>query len=240
MRLINKGKEMRDVYAAAQPFPCVVINEAVAPGILRRAVSAVAEIPVGDWLRDDHAHQVHKQWIQDVGAYSPAVWTLFMSLNSQRFIDFLQDLTGIEDLVPDLGLAGGGIHKVAQGGRLEVHSDFNWYPALGMYRRVNALLYVNEDWQDSWGGDLELWSTDMKKCVRTIEPYFNRLVIFNTDERSFHGHPHALACPADRHRMAFAFYYYTKAAPSGLCATSTKALWQQRHGESNNGTISKD
>jgi hypothetical protein len=70
-------------------------------------------------------------------------------------------------------------------------------------------VYLNKNWQTEYGGNLELWSKDMKTCVKSVEPIFNRCVIFNTDEDSFHGHPDPLTTPEDRSRRSLALYYYT-------------------------------
>lgn len=83
------------------------------------------------------------------------------------------------------------------------------HPRLHVQRRLNALLYLNEDWQESYGGALELWDRDMTHAVTKVLPLANRLVVFATDDDSNHGHPLPLACPPDRTRRSMAWYYYT-------------------------------
>jgi hypothetical protein len=80
---------------------------------------------------------------------------------------------------------------------------------LRLERRLNLILYLNEDWDESWGGGLGLWSEDMKREVVRVIPAFNRCVVFSTDARSFHGHPDPLKCPDDVKRRSVALYYYT-------------------------------
>ena len=70
-------------------------------------------------------------------------------------------------------------------------------------------MYLNKDWQEEWGGKLELWDPEMKGCVESILPVFNRCVIFNTDPDSYHGHPDPMTCPEGHFRRSIALYYYT-------------------------------
>jgi Rps23 Pro-64 3,4-dihydroxylase Tpa1-like proline 4-hydroxylase len=138
---------------------------------------------------------------------------LLAQFNSSAFIDFLQELTGIGGLVPDPHLYGGGLHQIVRGGHLNVHVDFNRHPVTDLERRLNLLLYLNRDWQDEYGGALELWNRDMSRSEARILPYFNRCVVFSTTDHSFHGHPDPLACPEDRTRKSLALYYYSKGRP---------------------------
>jgi len=75
-----------------------------------------------------------------------------------------------------------------------------------------VLVYLNKDWQEEWGGKLELWDTQMKACEKKVLPVFNRCVIFNTDADSYHGHPEPTTCPEDVFRRSIALYYYTEEA----------------------------
>ena len=136
-------------------------------------------------------------------------------LNSYFFLNFLKDLTGIkEKLIPDPYLEGAGLHEIKTGGFLKIHSDFNLHPELKLNRRLNLLIYLNKNWKQEWGGHLELWDRDMKSCKVKIPPLFNKMVIFNTTDFSFHGHPEPLNCPNNVTRKSIALYYYTNGRPS--------------------------
>ena len=137
---------------------------------------------------------------------------MIAQLNGGAFLNFLENLTGITGLVSDPHLRGGGLHEIRRGGTLGVHADFNLHPRLKLYRRLNLLIYLNKDWNEAWGGALELW--DGQRCVRAISPLFNRAVLFDTSNFSYHGHPHALDCPPDRSRKSVALYYYSLECPS--------------------------
>jgi Rps23 Pro-64 3,4-dihydroxylase Tpa1-like proline 4-hydroxylase len=106
-----------------------------------------------------------------------------------------------------------------------LHADANRHPKLGLYRRVNVLLYLNKDWRAEFGGQLELWDRELSRRVRCVLPSFNRCVVFNTDSTSFHGHPVPLTCPAGVTRKSLAFYYFTSQAYEGAREPHS-VLWQ--------------
>ena len=66
------------------------------------------------------------------------------------------------------------------------------------------------------GGELELWdgSPPLGTCVKRIQPMFNRLVVFQADKQSFHGHTEEWQ-PTDRTRRSFAPSYYTSELEAG-------------------------
>ena len=118
----------------------------------------------------------------------------------------------IPNLLADPELVGGGMHQTGPRGHLDVHIDFNFIPERSLHRRLNILVYFNKDWKREWGGEIELWDEHVKTCVHSFSPLFNRCVVFETNEVSYHGVT-AVKCPEDRSRKSFAAYYYTKEAP---------------------------
>lgn len=96
-----------------------------------------------------------------------------------------------------------------------MHVDFSHHPSNGLYRRLNLLIYLNKEWKEEYGGHFELWTPDIKRCVRRILPIFNRCVVFATSSRSYHGHPEPLSCPPEEARKSLALYYFTRSGPDG-------------------------
>jgi Rps23 Pro-64 3,4-dihydroxylase Tpa1-like proline 4-hydroxylase len=174
---------------------------------------------------------------RDDGAMGDATRQLLAEFNSATFVDFLEELTGIRGLVPDPHLEGGGLHQIVRGGHLNVHVDFNRHPRTGLDRRLNVLVYLNRDWEEEYGGALELWGRDQARCEQRILPLFNRLVVFNTTEYSFHGHPEPLNCPEDRTRKSLALYYYSKGRPeeAGAAAPTHNTIWKSEPGNGSPG-----
>lgn len=221
--------ELAAAYRSAEPFPHIVLDDVFRADVLRAVVDEIPS-PVRDperlFRRHDPGVTIGKFAYRNVPELGPASIALINTLNAQPFLDFLTALTGIEGLIPDPYLSGGGFHLIVAGGFLNVHADFNVHPQLHVYRRLNLLLYLNETWPAEWGGALELWRPDMSSAARAIAPLFNRTVIFGTTATSFHGHPDPLTCPPDAVRRSLALYYYTARPAEDVVPHST--LWQRR------------
>ena len=202
--LRNDGHGYRD----ATPFPHIVIDKFLDPGVLKRAADEFAAMDRSAWRNIAQATQL-KRSTDAMSTFGPFTHRLFAELNAGPFLTFLEQLTGINGVIADPHLRGGGLHEIERGGLLEVHADFNHNQRMNLWRRLNLLIYLNSDWDETWGGHLELWDRDGKTCVKRIEPIFNRAVIFDTSNFSYHGHPHPLTCPEGCARRSFALYYYT-------------------------------
>lgn len=138
---------------------------------------------------------------------------LISYLHSPFFLETLEKITSEQSLIPDPYLLGGGIHSTTKNGFLKIHADFNWNKKLKLFRRLNLLLYLNDNWKDEYNGNLELWDKKIKKCEKSIKPLINRMVIFTTDDLSFHGQPIPLNCPENFWRNSIALYYYSSNKP---------------------------
>jgi hypothetical protein len=201
--------ELRERYASAIPFPHIVLDDFLVPDVARRATEEFPPVDPKVWINWVHVNE-HKYGNRDVGTWSGTLQSIAAELNSAEFVGFLERLTGIDDLLVDESMEGGGLHQSLPGGFLNIHADFTVHPHQRQWRRrVNLLLYLNAQWPEEYGGGLELWSTDMKRCEKTIAPIGNRVVIFNTDANAFHGHPEPLRCPDGMSRQSLALYYFT-------------------------------
>jgi hypothetical protein len=203
-----------DAYPSADPFPHVVLEGVFEPELLKQVLIEFDAMDRGGWHSTDK--EFERKWsTEDIQHFGPTTRVFIQQLNSGPFLTFLERLTGIHGLISDPHLRGGGLHEIRRDGALGVHADFNLYRRLNIWRRLNLLLYLNEDWDDSWGGELELWDRTGKYKVRAIKPVFNRVVIFDTSNCSYHGHPQPLKCPPNRSRKSIALYYYTAQMPEG-------------------------
>jgi Rps23 Pro-64 3,4-dihydroxylase Tpa1-like proline 4-hydroxylase len=228
--LLSVADRLHDGYAGAAPFPHVVIDDFLPSDVLEEAVAEFPEPKDTDWEQFDNRHEI-KLALADVELIGTATRNLLNEFNGQVFVEFLERLTGITGLVADHHLEGGGLHQIRAGGFLKVHADFNRHERLRLDRRINVLVYLNQNWRDEWGGDLQLWSRDMSECEHRILPVFNRMVIFSTTDDANHGHPDPLRCPADRARRSLALYYYTNGRPEEELASDHSTLFKQRPGE---------
>lgn len=213
--LLEFGKQKNAEYVNAKPFPSGYFDDFFNPEMLR---AVVAEFPeIGRDKTDIKYENPNELKLATKGEYRFGEKTLeFVHfLNSQPFLEFLQNLTGIkETLVPDPYFEGGGFHEIKPGGYLKMHVDFHKHKQMNLDRRLNILVYLNEDWKEEYGGHFELWEKDMSKSVTKILPVFNRLAMFSTTDYSWHGHPDPLTCPPDRSRRSLALYYYTNGRPA--------------------------
>lgn len=214
-------------YAAAHPFPHAVIDDFLEPDIAVRLADYLASVDVSEWPRDDHPDQVNKRWMPDPDRLEPVAADALRYFNSPAALEFFERLTGIGPLIADDGYLGGGVHISGPGGRLGVHCDFNIHPDLGIHRRLNALLFLNRDWDPAWNGQLELYDESLTEPVSLIDPGFNRLVIFSVTDRAFHGVPKRINCPDDRRRCSLALYYYTAERPEDEKGPFHWASWQR-------------
>lgn len=217
---IPNGKDLYNEYNSNTPFPHIAIDNFLPEGILRSAYQSLSQISPKNWGWDElewiKPYQQNKFQLNDeVGLYYPPVARdLIKLLNSKFIVNFLQDLTGISDLVIDPTISGGGVHKITNGGKLNIHTDYGKHPQFeDLYRRINLLLYLNPNWKKEWGGELHFKTEPTGESQSIISPLFNRAVIFNTTDVSWHGHPDPLNCPEDEARYSIAMYYFTKELP---------------------------
>jgi hypothetical protein len=198
-KMISNAEE----YQTAHPFPHTVLQDYWDADTLRAILA--------EWPEESNHRWIYKKCANSEKRHIPHTWLMghetakfFRMLNSDEFLEELTALTGIEDLHPDYELQGGGLHYIPVNGFLQTHADFNWHPKLGMVRRINLLIYLN-DWEEGDGGEIELWDEDLSNCVVKEPPSFNKTVIFNTTSTSWHGHGH----PCNVERKSLAVYYYS-------------------------------
>ena len=208
--------ELAEEFREASPFPHLVIDDFFP----EERVHAVAEEIRAAKIDPESPNYgfVGKRRNSDLSTFPSRTREIVEELNSREFLSWLEKVTGIDGLYPDPDLHGGGLHQMPPGGYLGLHTDFNWSETLQMHRRLNLLLYLNEDWNEDWGGALELWTEDQIEAAdgsaaARFMPFFNRVIVFATTDFSYHGHPHKLACPPDRTRNSIALYYYSKERP---------------------------
>jgi len=220
---LDLSKQLSNQYQEAQPFPHIVIDKFLPEIILNSVLDEFNKNE--NWWYDivkwTEPYQVNKfYWPHDIETANnmpndlPTISALINYLNSHVMLKYLEELTGIDNLISDELLMGGGLHKITSGGKLAIHKDYNVHPVNKMYRRLNLLIYLNKDWKQEWEGNLELWDKDHSNLEVSVEPLFNRAVIFTISEDSLHGHPVPLNTPENVNRNSIALYYFTEVNPS--------------------------
>ncbi len=197
------------------PFDHTVIDNFFLPEIAQELEREFPDFDSPVWQIYDNAIEVKKlcnYW----NHFPSATYRVFSYLNSHEFTSLLSESLGIENLSSDPGLNGGGWHIHKQGGKLNTHLDYNLHPKLQLQRKLNLIVYLNSAWQPEWGGQLGLWaqkegSRRPGELVRSVEPKFNRAVLFDTTQDSWHGLPEPLTCPEGQTRKSIAVYYLAPA-----------------------------
>lgn len=228
IELPKPTQDQKDAYRKADPFPHAVI-EGLFPADTLDAVLAEFPSPKQvDWIEYDTGKEKKLGMRVDskIGDLSRG---FLHYLNSAPVIQYLEELTGIESLIPDPYYQGGGFHQIQRGGFLKIHADFNWHRKLKLHRRINLLVYLNKDWQEEYGGHLELWDREAGVAKRKILPLFGRCVVFSTTDFAFHGHPEPLNCPEGRTRKSIALYYYSSSRPKEEISEAHTTLWMKRN-----------
>ena len=200
-------------YINEEPFPNIELKNFFNEEFLNKVLNEFPDLSKKRSENYNNKNEI-KFANNDYNNFSPNIKLIFNYLNSDEFILFLQSITSIkEKLIADKALNGGGLHEIKRGGLLKIHTDFNRHPSLELDRRLNVLIYLNKDWEESYGGHLQLWDKDMKNCKKKYLPEFNKMVVFGTTDFSNHGHPDSLSCPDNRSRKSLATYYYSNGRP---------------------------
>ena len=216
------GEQWRQAYSSNVPFPHIVIDDFFDSRTLCGVLSEVNAIDrsqrYAKFLDRKTDHNKFAYFPEVVG---PETSRLVNFLNSGPFLSYMENLTGIDNLIADPSYFGGGLHWIENGGFLEVHADFNHLKKYNLERRINLLLYLNENWKDEYNGQLELWDRKSMTRAKSVSPIFNRCVVFSTTKESLHGHPAPLAMPPGMARRSLALYYYTNTWDQAVQAHTT-------------------
>jgi len=246
-RLKKLANDYRQAYASADPFPHVMIDNMFPESTLRLLSKELPEeTKIGSkcWVKAGQCYartnarggqadpnEFLKSALENEATMGIHTKVVFDFLKGSAFVRFLEDLSGITEIIADPHYRGSGVHVTSPGGMLRVHSDFNTYAAYKLRRRVNSFIFLNDRWPDKYGGHLELWNRNMSSCRQRIAPSWGRFVAFSSNDFSYHGHPEPLTAPDGRFRRSLALYYYTQGAPKedcigGDCDTWSGTKWQ--------------
>jgi 2OG-Fe(II) oxygenase superfamily len=192
--------------AHAKPFEHVVLEDLFNPLLLELVLEEFEQTSgrALDALVTEHESTYRARFPWRLGS---AATLYFGIVNSAWFVDFLEGISEIPALIPDVRLFGGGMHETRQGGAFDIHRDFNLHDETGLDNELVLITYLNKHWDPAWGGALELWNE--RHCVRAVAPDFGRTILMRHSERSFHGHPVELKSPPARPRRSVACYYYS-------------------------------
>jgi hypothetical protein len=229
---------LRDRVRASTPVPNFCIDGFLDEAFAERVLAAYPSFEEASKLGRSFSavNEQKKIQITDSGLFAEPVAELHRALAAPEFTEMLSHVFDIPNLLADPQLDGGGMHQTGARGHLDVHIDFNFIEDRQLHRRLNILVYFNKDWRPEWGGEIELWDPEVKNRVHAYQPLFNRCVVFETNEVSYHGVT-AVKCPPDRSRKSFAAYYYTKEAPAHYTGENHSTIFKARPDEVFKGSV---
>ncbi|MEZ5460605.1 2OG-Fe(II) oxygenase [Dokdonella sp.] len=213
----RQREDLARAFSVAEPFRHVVINGFLDPDFCARLAQDFPGFEERHALNE--MGQVGGKAVRmDVRDISDAYRELDEFLQTSEFLDYVSTLTGIPDLLYDPDYVGGGTHENRHGQGLDPHVDFNYHPRTHWHRRLNLIVYLNDEWDAAWGGELELhsdpWDAASNRTT-SVSPLMNKAVVFETTEASWHGFS-SVRLPENRQnlsRKSFAIYLYTRTRP---------------------------
>ncbi len=224
-----------DTYAAqfrnAQPFRHVVIDDFFAPDMAEALLEQFPAFEVGN-ARTENGDLGNKSTVEKIRDLGPAYSALDDVIQTREFLDAVGRITGIRNLLYDPWYFGGGTHCNRAGQDLDAHVDFNRHPIKHWHRRLNLIVYLNHEWHDDWGGSLGLHTNPRSENdqVKLVTPLYNRCVIFETTENSWHSFS-TIQPPEDKRdalRRSVALYFYSEDRPAEEQAETHSTIYVDR------------
>lgn len=213
-KTLNQVDQIEAQFRSAKPFGHVVIDDFFNSEFCQKLLDEFPDFKDKDAV-DENKTVGKKAVVQSVSSIGPSYKHLDQLAQSDGFLKWVATITGIPNLIFDPHYIGGGTHNNLDGQELDPHVDFTHHPITSHHRRLNLIVYLNHEWFKNWGGNIE-FHKDPRKALKddeviSVEPVFNRAVIFETHNHSWHGFPPINLPENKKHlsRKSFALYYYT-------------------------------
>ena len=231
---ISRSASYRGAFLCAQPFRHVLIDSFFAGSFAEQLLADFPPFDAALARNEIYGGVWGKAANPKIRVIASVYKILYDLIESRAFLDFISKITDIPDLLFDPTMFGGGTHENLHAQDLDPHVDFNYDEARQWHRRLNLIVYLNKDWQTEWGGSLELHSNPRKPDENTCQsfsPIFNRGILFETNEHSWHGFPPIDLPIGERHRSrkSISIYLYTKTRPAQEIAPPTRRFTSSGH-----------
>lgn len=238
-------KSKKDSNYFSEPFQHIVLDDFLPNEVANYLLEHFPDANHQGWVRSNDAGieiKARTNWQSefDIPDRLSGVIRVF---NSAPLLRAMGAVLNIPKLMSDPYYSGGGLNLSERGGLLDVHVDGNYHDASGLNRRVNLLYYLNPNWQPDWGGEFGIYGNQGETLVKSVEPVFNRCVIFDTHDQSYHGLPNPINFPENDPRRSILLYYYTAAKRPDELITEDQphsALWKSKGFTDKRGNRTRD
>jgi hypothetical protein len=207
LSLTQSLEDIKAKYLSAHPFPHLVFENLFDREVLDGLLDELPSMSKDKWVHME-LNELVKSNLRSAVDLGDAAFQFTSVLHSAGFLYLLSEMTGIKGLLPDPYLSGAAYHVYPKGGKFDVHADRNTDYATGLTRRIGLLIYLNKGWKSGDGGELELWNKEATQCEKSIEPIFNRTVLFEIGDLNFHG-VRPVNSETGFIRKSFAVYFHT-------------------------------
>lgn len=218
-------QKLADSQLEKTPFTHTVIDDILPIELANQLYNEFPDFENSIWF--NYKNKIEdKKLLSDWRQYPKQTYQMFSFLNSNLILETLSNKLNTQ-LLPDHGLHGGGWHIHANGGKLNPHLDYSIHPMLKLQRKLNLIIYLCKDWKEQYGGHFGLYGHDDNNrsadLVKEIPVGFNKAVLFDTTQNSWHGLSRQVNCPTNQYRKSLAIYYLT--IPPTNVDTRTRALF---------------
>jgi Rps23 Pro-64 3,4-dihydroxylase Tpa1-like proline 4-hydroxylase len=200
--------ELRAEFQTPDRIPSFQLKNLLPPEL---ALEVFQRFPTPDKMMLKRSLKEHKHVAAQMDVYDPLLEEAVYAFQDKRIVQLVSEITGIRALEPDVDLYAGGISAMSQGAYLRPHLDNSHDKDRERYRVINLLYYVSPDWQEEYGGCLQLWDDGPRGTPRTIPSFFNSLVVMATNKHSWHSVNEVLH---DGTRCCVSNYYFSKLSPA--------------------------
>lgn len=188
MRTLGRGLAAR--FAAARPFRHLVVDGFL-PGALARGVARELPRPDDEAFTEGRVGGDGVAICRDPERLGPSWARVDALTRSADFLAALGEACGVADLRRNEAGDCGGLFRYAPDSEMDVHVDSNDVDVhcaqTGHRRKINLLLYLTPGWREDWGGGFDLYAAPSRAPVKSVAPLFNRCVLFDSHDRSWHG-----------------------------------------------------